>query len=70
MTGPLERRVAQLENAKRPAALPVFWVLVPALDGVTDEAAVENYRAEHPYVPTPTQWVILRGVSPTHRETS
>src|SRR5215813_4023440 len=45
--------IDQLEKATRPAALPVFWVLVPALDGVTDEAAVENYRAEHPCVPTP-----------------
>jgi hypothetical protein len=70
MTGPLERRVAQLEKTTLPAGLPVFWVLVPALNGVTDEAAIENYRVEHPYVPTPTQWVILRGVSPNHEGTS
>ena len=64
MTPTISRRVAQLEKTALSPAEPVFSVLVPALGDLTDEQAVERYCSEHPDHPTPTLWVILRGVSP------
>lgn len=65
MISTISRRVAELEKMALSPAEPIFWVLIPALGDVTDEQAIERYHAKHPDHPTPTQWVILRGVSPS-----
>jgi hypothetical protein len=67
MTSGITRQVAQLEKMALSPAEPVFWVLVPALGDITDDQAIERYRAEHLDERSPIEWIILRGVSPARQ---
>jgi hypothetical protein len=67
MTAPgLQRRIAQLEEARLPPDPPPTWVQIIFDEGESEEEVKARYVAEHAEMPTPTHWIIRKIVSPNH----
>jgi len=63
----LQRRIAQLEEANPPPeALPRYAQIIVD-EGETEEQVMARYVAEHLGEPAPTDWIVIRIVSP-HRK--
>jgi len=70
MTPGISRRLALIEKAARPPERPPTWVEVIVEPGETEEVVQARYVAEHPEMPTPRHWIVIRIVDPPERQGS
>jgi hypothetical protein len=59
----IARRVARLEKAVLPPEALPTWIRIIVEPGEAEEEVKARYIAEHPNMPTPTHWIVIRIVS-------